>query len=243
MERLLAADPRGDVAGVVHPQLEAARQVALRLGQLRLRDELVTEPGQLGQDRLERRRQAVRIDPGRDLERAGVGVVDEPRRHVVGQPELLAHGQEQPAAHAVAEDRVEDGQRPAVGMVAMERRDAEADLGLARVALARSGPAARRAGSARGRSRARRRCRSRRRPSVERRRLVVTEVADDRHDRVRRAIGAPPEVVDRLRRAGPGCPIPRRRSRAPADRRRTSRSGTASGSTRTGRRGTSGSPR
>ena len=197
VERLLAADPRGHVAGVVHPQLEPAGEVALGLGQLGGRDELVAQPGQLDQDRLDRGRQAGRIDAGRDLERAGVGVVDQARRHVVGQPELLAHRQEQAAAHAVAEDRVEHGQGPAVGMVAMEGRHAEAELGLARVALAESvtrGPA----GSAgrRRRTRGRRRCRSRTRPRPGRR-LVVAEVADDRDDRVGRPVGAPPEVVDR----------------------------------------------
>ena len=98
--------------------------------------ELVAQPGELDEDRLEGGRQPGRIDPGRDLERAGVGVVDEPGRDVVGEPELLADRQEEPAAHAVAEDRVEDRQRPAVGMVAAEGRHAEAELGLARVALA-----------------------------------------------------------------------------------------------------------
>ena len=61
VERLLAADPRGDVAGVVHPQLEAAGQVALGLGQLGLGHQLVAQPRELDQDRLERGRQ-----PGRD---------------------------------------------------------------------------------------------------------------------------------------------------------------------------------
>ena len=80
VERLLAADPRGDVAGVVHPQLEAAGQVALGLVELVVGDQLVAQPRELDEDRLERRRQAGRIDAGRDLEGAGVGVVDEPGR-------------------------------------------------------------------------------------------------------------------------------------------------------------------
>ena len=140
VERLLAADPRGDVPGVVHPQLEPAGQVALRLAELLLGDGLVAQPGELDEDGLERLGQPGRIDPGRDLEGAGVGVVDEPRRDVVGEAELLADGQEEAAAHPVAEDGVEHGESPAVGVVAMQRRDAEAQLGLAGVALARSGP-------------------------------------------------------------------------------------------------------
>ena len=53
MEGLLAADPRGDVAGLVHAQLEAAGEVALRLGELVVGDRLVAQAGQLRQDRLE----------------------------------------------------------------------------------------------------------------------------------------------------------------------------------------------
>ena len=82
------------------------------------------------------RRQSGRIDPGRDLERAGIRVVDEAGRDVVREPALLADGQEQPAAHPVTEHRVEDRQRPAVRMVAMEGRHAEAELRLRGVALA-----------------------------------------------------------------------------------------------------------
>ena len=86
VQRLLAADPRRDVAGVVHPQLEAAGEVALGLGQLVGRDELVAQPDELDQDRLDRRGQPRRVDAGRDLERAGVGVVDQAGGDVVGQP-------------------------------------------------------------------------------------------------------------------------------------------------------------
>ena len=136
VERLLAADPRREVARLVHPQLEAAREVRLRLRQLLGRDGLVAQPGELGEDRVERRRQPLRVDAGRDLERAGVGVVDEPRRDVVGEALLLADRQEQPARHPVAEDRVEDREDPRVGVVAAEARDADD----------RAGPASRRAG-------------------------------------------------------------------------------------------------
>ena len=136
VERLLSADPRSDVARVVHAQLEAAGEVALRLLQLGVRHQLIAQAGELDEDRVEGGRQACRVDAGRDLQRSRVGIVDEPRRHVVGQPELLADRQEEPAAHAVAEDCVEDRQRPAVRVVPMEGRHAEAELRLARVALA-----------------------------------------------------------------------------------------------------------
>ena len=67
VERLLAADPRGDVAGLVHAQLEAARQVALRLLELVGRDQLVAQARELDEDRAERLAQPAGIDPGRDL--------------------------------------------------------------------------------------------------------------------------------------------------------------------------------
>ena len=118
-------------------------EVALGLLELGRRDRLVAQPRELDQDGIEGGRQARRIDPGRDLERTGVGVVDQAGRDVVGQPELLADRQEQPAAHAVTEDGVEDRQRPAVGVVAVEGRDAEAELGLAgrRLPVLMRGPA------------------------------------------------------------------------------------------------------
>ena len=83
----------------------------------------------------------------------------------------------------------------------MEGRDAEADLRLARVALA--GPDA-----LAGRQRRRRGVRRDRavagaeRRGGEARRLLVGQVADDRHDGVGRPVGAPPEVVDGRLRQG-----------------------------------------
>ena len=139
MEGLLATDPRGHMARVVHAQLETAREVALGLVELGGRDQFVAQPRELGEDRFDGRRQARRIDARRDLERPRVGVLDQARRDVVGEPQLLAHGQEQAAAHPVTEDRVEHGQRPGVGMIAAQTRDAENDLGLGRVALAEAG--------------------------------------------------------------------------------------------------------
>ena len=184
-----------------------------------------------------------RVDAGRDLERAGVGVVDEARRDVVGEAARLAHGQEQAAAHPVAEDRVEHREGPGVGMVAAEGRAPRrtAGPGSCRACRVRTrGPA----GSV-GR---------RREPGIaplpvpkaadgQLDRLVVGEVAGDRDDRVGRPVRRPPEVADRRCRQGPDAPPRRRRSRDRAGRRRTSRPGTGSGSTRPDRRGTSGSPR
>src|SRR5262249_58183529 len=68
------------------------------------------------------------------LERPGARSVAEAGRDVVRQAEILAYREEQAAAHAVAEDRVEHAQRPRVGVVAMQGRDANRDLRLARVA-------------------------------------------------------------------------------------------------------------
>ena len=198
MERLLATDPRRHVAGVVHPQLEAARQVALGLRQLGLTG-TASSRSRTSSPRIASSAagSARRIDAGRDLEAAGVGVLDEPRRHVVGQPELLADRQEQPAAHPVAKDGVEDGQCPAVGMIAAQSRDAEAELGLARVALAEAGH--------RGRPAGRRGVEPGTAPlplpkaaaaSVDR--LLVTEVAGHRHDGIRRPVHRLPELVDRV---------------------------------------------
>jgi hypothetical protein len=70
------------VTGVVHAQLEAAGEIPLGLLELGVRDELVAEPRQLDEDGLDGSRQAVRVDARRDLEGAGVGVVDDPRRDV-----------------------------------------------------------------------------------------------------------------------------------------------------------------
>ena len=80
VERLLAADPRRDVAGLVHPQLEATGEVALGLVQLGRAGRLVAQAGELGEDRVERLRQAAGSTPAETSTRAGVGVVDEPGR-------------------------------------------------------------------------------------------------------------------------------------------------------------------
>ena len=77
VERLLAAEPRGQVARLLHAQLEAAREVALALasssagtGSSRMRASSSRIAAIAG-------RQLVRVHAGRDLERAGVGVVDD----------------------------------------------------------------------------------------------------------------------------------------------------------------------
>ena len=91
VEGLLAADPRGEVARLVHPQLHAAGEVALRPAQLVVGDDLVTQSNELVEDRPDRLVETGGIDPGRDLEGAGIGVVDEPGADVVGQTAFLAH--------------------------------------------------------------------------------------------------------------------------------------------------------
>ena len=91
-------------------------------------------------------------------------------------------------------------------MIAAERRDADDELGLARVAAgAERIPARRRAAPAPPRSPGRRRCRCRMRVGRELDRLVVAEVAGHRDDGVRRPVRRPPEVADRLRGQ---CPDP-----------------------------------
>ena len=78
-------------------------------------------------------RQPLRIHSGRHREGARIRVVDDARAHVVGQPLLLANREEEPAAHAVAEHRVEDRERPRIGVVAPERRHPDDDLRLRRL--------------------------------------------------------------------------------------------------------------
>ena len=196
MQRLLPADPRGDVAGVVHAQLQAAGEIPLRLGQLVLRDQLVAQPGELREDRPERLAETGRVHAGRDLERPRIGIVDDPGRDVVGQPALLADREEEPAAHPVAEHGIEDRQRPAVGVVAMQRRDADAELGLGGVALAERDTRAGGQRRVRARTRARRRSRVPNALAVSATRLVVGEVAGHGDDRVAGPVHRPPEVAD-----------------------------------------------
>ena len=63
-----------------------------------------------------------RVHARRDLERAGVRVLDHARAHVVGEALLLAHAEEQPARHPVAQHRVEHRERPGVLVVAPQAR-------------------------------------------------------------------------------------------------------------------------
>ena len=83
VERLLAADPRREVARVVHPQLQPAGEVRLGLRQLLGRDRLVDQPGELREDRLDRRRRA---GPGRRPPRSRA----RPRRRTRRRPELTS---------------------------------------------------------------------------------------------------------------------------------------------------------
>ena len=163
---------------------------------------------------------AIGVDPSGDLQRARIGVVDEPGRDVIREPALLADGQEEAAAHPVAEHGIEDGQRPAVRVVAMESRQPQADLGLRRAALADRDRGRRRAGAALARTRAACRCPSRR-PRRPGRRLPR---GPDRRRRRRRCwpAGRPTaRTTGSSSREAPGCPPRRRRSRGRAGRRRT----------------------
>ena len=209
-------------------------EVALGLLQLGRRDELVAQPGELDEDRLEGGRQTGRIDPGRHLQRPGVGVVDQPgRRRRRRDPSSSRTDRKSRLLMPSPRTALRTARVQLSGMVAMQGRHAEADLRLARVALAGRAGAARPGSTGAGANSGPRRCRSRRRVD-ETDRLVVGQVADDRDDRVGRPVGAPPEVADGVFGQRPGCLPRRRRSRGRAARRRTSPSGTGSGSTPTG---------
>ena len=191
------------MAGLVHPQLESAREIGFRFRHLLGRDGFVAKPGEFDEDRVEGCRKTLGVDPGRDLERSRVGVVHEPRRDVVGKALRLANGQEQPARHPVTEDRVQDGEDPRIRVVAAERRHPDDQLGLARVAAGFE-----------ERPLARRELRRRREPGNraiagaegrrrELDRLGVLEVARDGDDGVRRPVHGSPEAADRVRWQGP----------------------------------------
>ena len=121
------------------------------------------------------------------------------RADVVGQALLLAHAEEQAARHPVAQHGVEHRQRPAVGVVPAQRGHGDRELRLRRVAAPGEHP---RAGGQRGRGFVGRQHAVARPERLRRQldRLVVLEVAGDRHDRVRRPVHRAPEVADRGRR-------------------------------------------
>jgi hypothetical protein len=201
MERLLDAEPRGEVPALLEPQLQASLGVSLGLGQLLGWDRLVADARELAQDRGERRAEVVGVDPGVDLEDAGVGVLGGERVDVVGESRVLADLQEEAAARPVAEQRVEQLQRPLVAVVARQPRDAEAEVRLRGVPLeereaadgqGRGGPPARQGAVALAP-----------RPVHEAHRLVVGQVACHGDDRVRGPVPAPPELPDAVGRQGP----------------------------------------
>ena len=208
VERLLAADPRREVAGLVHPQLEAAGEVRLRLRELLVRDELVAQPGELGEDRVERRRQAVRVDArprprARRRRRSRRGPTRRRRRGPAPRGPTGTAGCDIPSPRtALRTARVQ-----ASGWSRRRAGTPTTSWAWRRVAPGPDGRAV--AGRQRGRrreARDRRRCRSRTPSAASADRLVVAEVAGDRDDRVRRPVHRPPEVADRRPRAGPGCP-------------------------------------
>ena len=197
MEGFLTTDPRCDVPGLVHAQFQAPTQVALGLGQFLVGYPLIAQAGELGQDRAKGLLEAGRIDPRRDLQRTGVAVVHQPRADIVGKSPFLAHGQEQAAAHAVAQDRIHDRQDPTVGMVAPEGWQPDHELRLGRGALAhpdalaggqgRRGFVSRdRAGSGAERGRRQFHC------------AVVAEVAGHGDDGVAGSVDGLPELADGL---------------------------------------------
>ena len=141
----------------------------------------------------------VGIDARVDLETAAVGVVGGERVHIVGQAGILADAQEQPARRTIAEHGAEQLQRPGVRMVALQGGYAEAEMGLRAGSLDDLEALA---------GRQRRGCRGPRQadaiagpkgPCDEADRLVVGQVAGQRHDRVGRLVGIVPEATDGVR--------------------------------------------
>ena len=98
-------------------------------------DRLVAHALQLAEHRLDRFGQVVGVDAGVDLERAAIGVVGLEAVDVVGQAGVLAQLLEEAAARPLAEDRVEHLERPLVGVIARQRRQAESDMSLGDVAM------------------------------------------------------------------------------------------------------------
>ena len=197
---------------------------------------------QLPQDAVERPTDPARIDPGRDLQRAGVGVLDDPGGHVVREGIAVHEREEQARAHPVAEDRVHDRERPRVWMVARQGRNADAELGLRRVALAREDP---RAGRERGRW-----LEPVDRPVAppegvarELDRLDVLDVAGDGDHGVSGAIGGRPELADAAGRKTADVGLLAADLATQCGRLRTSPAGRGSGRTPPDRRGSRGSPR
>ncbi len=131
---LLAAEPEGDVSGVLHAHEEAALGVLAGLVELVLGD-AVLELGELGEDGLEGGGGVSGVDGGVDLHGAGVAVVGGAAVGLVGEAALLPELQEEAAAHALAEDGAEHGIGVALGVLAGDAVEAEADVGLLRLAV------------------------------------------------------------------------------------------------------------
>ena len=129
--------------------------------------------------------------------RAGVGVVDQPRDDVVGEAALLAHRQEEAAAHPVAEDGVEQREHPAVGMVAPQRRQPDDELRLRCLALADQRRAPRPAAPARARTPGSTPLPVPNAVAASSDGLGVVEVAGNGDDGVGGPVRRPPEVPDR----------------------------------------------
>ena len=76
VERLLAADPRREMAGLLHPQLEPARDVRLRLPELLLADEVVAQARELAPDYA----MAYVVESELEDQRNALGWIEDPAR-------------------------------------------------------------------------------------------------------------------------------------------------------------------
>src|SRR5438093_7325594 len=133
-EQLLRRVPLGHAGAVLQAQLGAALDVLLHLAQFRFRYGILAQLVDFRQDRAQGSLDLLRLDAGVDrhgpriVEGADVGV------DVVGESAPLAHLQEEPRAHAVAQDGVGQPQRVAVGVGAAQRPAAQAEIRLLRLA-------------------------------------------------------------------------------------------------------------
>ena len=204
MERLLAADPRGEVARLLHPQLEPAGEVRLGLGaarrprrprrgawraRARIASSACSTRARIDAGRRPgaRRRRRTRRCPSRRRRRARRSSTERRNRRLLMPSPRIA---------------LRTAERPGVGMVARQRRHADAELRLGRVAPAGQDP---RPGRQRGRGLEAVASTPLPRPNAAPARPTASscvDVAGDGDDGVRRPIRGRPEVADRRPRAG-----------------------------------------
>ena len=116
--------------GAFHAQDDVAQQLVLCAAQLVFRHRLLLQPPELVGDQLDHLQRPVRRRARVHAQHAGVAVRIQVAVDRVGQAALLAHGLEEPRAHAAAQHRVQ--QQRAIAPVARDgqRRHAHTKLHL-----------------------------------------------------------------------------------------------------------------